>query len=272
MSRLAAFDMDGTLLLPNHQLGSETIAALRALQEKQVILAFATGRHLLEMKLLADDLALDAWLITGNGTRINGLDGERLYGNDLPAEIAHQVTHTHWDSHATMHVFNDQGWFTANELPAILQAHLMSGFSYQLTDLRLIPADQVTKICFIAEHDELRRLEVQLREALGARAHLCFSAWECLEVLPLNCNKGTALNFLSSHLGLTMADCMAFGDAMNDREMLAGVGRGFIMGNAMSQLKEELPHLPVIGHCETQAVSHYLNHWMRTPHLDYSPC
>ena len=64
---------------------------------------------------------------------------------------------------------------------------------------------------------------------------------------------------------------MAFGDAMNDREMLETVGRGFIMGNAMSQLKALLPHLPVIGHCETQGVSHYLNHWLSTPNLAYSP-
>ncbi|KOC89933.1 HMP-PP phosphatase [Winslowiella iniecta] len=271
MSRLAAFDMDGTLLLPNHQFGKETLAALRALQKKQVVLAFATGRHLLEMEILAAELALDAWLITSNGTRISGVNGERLFGCDLPAEIAHQLTHTRWDTTATLHLFNDDGWFTATELPEILQAHLLSGFSYQLTDVRHMPADKVTKICFIAEHGELLRLEIQLREALGCRAHLCFSAWECLEVLPLNCNKGTALNFLSNHLGLTMADCMAFGDAMNDREMLESVGRGFIMGNAMHQLKNALPHLPVIGHCATQGVSHYLNHWLTTPHLSYTP-
>jgi phosphoserine phosphatase len=40
------------------------------------------------------------------------------------------------------------------------------------------------------------------------------------------CNKGAALAVLSQHLGLTMQDCMAFGDAMNDREMLGSVGRG----------------------------------------------
>ncbi|MDI8978013.1 HAD hydrolase family protein, partial [Salmonella enterica subsp. enterica serovar Lubbock] len=41
---------------------------------------------------------------------------------------------------------------------------------------------------------------------------------DCLEVLPLGCNKGSALAVLSNHLGLSLADCMAFGDAMNDRE------------------------------------------------------
>lgn len=271
MSRLAAFDMDGTLLMPDHKLGNETLAALRALKENQVELAFATGRHLLEMQVLAAELELDAWLITGNGTRVSNRHGEKLFGSDLPAAVAEKVIHTRWKTHATLHVFNDNGWFTAIETPEILRFHAFSGFRYQIIDPRTMPEDQVTKICFVAEHQELCRLEIQLREVLGDSAHLCFSAWECLEVLPLNCNKGTALTFLSQHLGLTMADCMAFGDAMNDREMLESVGRGFIMANAMGQLKTALPHLPVIGHCATQGVSHYLNHWLTTPHLTYSP-
>lgn len=65
-------------------------------------------------------------------------------------------------------------------------------------------------------------------------------------MLPLGCNKGSALAVLSDHLGLSLTECMAFGDAMNDREMLESVGRGLIMGNAMPQLIAELPHLSVI--------------------------
>ncbi len=132
-------------------------------------------------------------------------------------------------------------------------------------------AQHVTKICFCGDHDDLRRLRIQLNETLGDRAFLCFSAMDCLEVLPVGCNKGAALAVLSQHLGFTLQECMAFGDAMNDREMLGSVGRGFIMGNAMPQLKAELPHLPVIGDCRNQAVSHFLTHWLDNPDLPYSP-
>ena len=129
----------------------------------------------------------------------------------------------------------------------------------------------MTKVCFCGDHDDLTRLKIQLEEVLGARAHLCFSAVDCLEVLPVGCNKGSALEVLSGHLGLSMVECMAFGDAMNDREMLGSVGHGLIMGNAMPQLIAELPHLPVIGHCRNQAVSHFLTHWLDYPNLPYSP-
>ncbi len=61
-------------------------------------------------------------------------------------------------------------------------------------------------------------------------------------MLPNGCNKGAALAVLSQHLGLSMQDCMAFGDAMNDREMLGSVGRGSLWVTLMPQLKAELPH------------------------------
>lgn len=271
MVRLAAFDMDGTLLLPDHQLGQQTLDSLQALHLRGVNLALATGRHLLEMQILREKMTLPAWLITGNGTRVHDRQGNLIFARDLPSAVAEEVIHRRWDTPATMHVFNDQGWFTDHPQPDLLVAHQISGFGYQLCDLKRLPAHQVTKICFIDQHQRLCQLKTELDAALGEQANICFSAVDCLEVLPASCNKGSALALLCDHLSLTMAECMAFGDAMNDREMLAQAGQGFIMGNAMAQLKAALPHLPVLGHCETQAVSHYLNHWLATPDLAYSP-
>lgn len=271
MVRLAAFDMDGTLLLPSHQLGTKTLSSLRALNDHPVLLVLATGRHHLEMQPLMQQYDLPAWLVSGNGTRIHNAEGELFHGVDLPPDIARLVIHSHWNTHATLHVFNDEGWFSSVDDPDILVAHQLSGFRYQMTDPRTLTEHQITKICFLGEHEDLAQLMLQLREALGDKAHICFSASHCLEVLPLDCNKGAALTHLTSHLGIEMAACMAFGDAMNDLEMLNLVGQGFIMQNAMQQLKLQLPHLPVIGDCSTQGVSHYLDHWLKTPHLAYSP-
>lgn len=271
MAKLAAFDMDGTLLMPDHRLGEKTLSTLQRLREREITLTFATGRHALEMRHIISHLSLNAFLITGNGTRIHSLEGDVLHRQDLAPDVAELVLHSIWETSASMHVFNDSGWMTGKDIPALLHAHTYSGFHYQLRDLKRIPAHEVTKICFCGDHDDLCRLRIQLNDALGERAHLCFSSIDCLEVLPNGCNKGAALSVLSEHLGVGMADCIAFGDAMNDREMLGLVGQGVIMGNAMPQLKAALPHLPVIGHCRNQAVSHFLNHLLDTPNLPYSP-
>ncbi|MCF3877332.1 HAD hydrolase family protein, partial [Salmonella enterica] len=80
----------------------------------------------------------------------------------------------------------------------------------------------------------------------------------CVDVLPVGCNKGWAVEVLINNLGVSLGDCLAFGDAMKDREMLGSVGRGLIMGNAMPQIISALPHLSFIGHCGYQELSHFL--------------
>lgn len=271
MARLAAFDLDGTLLMPDHRLGDETRHTLKRLRERGVMLTFATGRHWLEMPNLVGDLLDGAYLITGNGTRVHSAAGEALWRHDLAPDVAQRVLHGHWNTRASMHVFNDSGWMTEYDVPELLDAHAWSGFRYRLADPKRISALDVTKICFCGEHEELVRLRIALNDALGERAHLCFSAQSCLEVLPPGCNKGSALAALGAHLDIALSQCMAFGDAMNDYEMLEAVGHGLIMGNAMPQLMARLPHLPVIGHSSREAVSHYLTYWLDTPHLTYSP-
>lgn len=94
MARLAAFDMDGTLLMPDHRLGEKTLNTLKRLREREVTLTFATGRHVLEMRHLLGTFALDAFLITGNGTRIHSVDGNMLHRQDLNPEVADIVLHS----------------------------------------------------------------------------------------------------------------------------------------------------------------------------------
>ncbi len=67
MARLAAFDMDGTLLMPDHHLGRETIATLARLRERDITLTFATGRHVLEMRHILGTLSLMLILLPVTG-------------------------------------------------------------------------------------------------------------------------------------------------------------------------------------------------------------
>lgn len=43
MARLAAFDMDGTLLMPDHHLGEKTLSTLARLRERDITLHLLRG-------------------------------------------------------------------------------------------------------------------------------------------------------------------------------------------------------------------------------------
>ena len=129
MARLAAFDMDGTLLMPNHHLGDETLSTLSRLRERDITLTFATGRHVLEMRHILGSISLDAFLITGNGTRIHSLEGDVLHRQDLDPNVADIVLHQKWDTTASMHVFNDNGWFTGQRSPRCCRRMYIADFA-----------------------------------------------------------------------------------------------------------------------------------------------
>lgn len=91
MACLAAFDMDGTLLMLDYYLGEKTFFTLARLRERDITFTFATGRYALEMQHIFGALLLDAYLITGNGTRVHFLEGELLHCDDLLADVAELV-------------------------------------------------------------------------------------------------------------------------------------------------------------------------------------
>ena len=58
-----------------------------------------------------------------------------------------------------------------------------------------------------------------------------------LELNIASAHKGNALKRFAEHLGLTLANCMAFGDGMNDFTMVEAAGLGVAMANAEDEVK-----------------------------------
>ena len=59
-----------------------------------------------------------------------------------------------------------------------------------------------------------------------------------IEVMGDGVCKGTALAWLCSHLGIDVADAIAFGDNINDIEMLQVSGLGVAVANAEPEVRK----------------------------------
>eukprot|EP00041_Stephanoeca_diplocostata_P038243 m.1488699 g.1488699 ORF g.1488699 m.1488699 type:complete len:131 (+) comp25188_c1_seq1:452-844(+) len=57
------------------------------------------------------------------------------------------------------------------------------------------------------------------------------------EYMPPAMNKSSGLRWVATHLGIDMAECVAFGDNSNDFEMLRDAGYGVAMHNARDDVK-----------------------------------
>lgn len=63
------------------------------------------------------------------------------------------------------------------------------------------------------------------------------SPWIALEINQIGSNKGTAMKYIASYYNIPLTNTIAFGDGLNDREMLLEAGLGVAMKNAKGTVK-----------------------------------
>ena len=61
-------------------------------------------------------------------------------------------------------------------------------------------------------------------------------AW--LDMMPMSADKGKGIRVLQKHFLISADDCVAFGDNLNDLEMLHEVTYSFAMSNAKEKVKK----------------------------------
>lgn len=81
------------------------------------------------------------------------------------------------------------------------------------------------------------------REILGGRFDFCIQEHDRYgfvngELLKKEYNKGIALRKVCEHYGIPVEDSAAYGDSMNDREMMEAAGLSVCMENGSGSLKE----------------------------------
>jgi len=260
MYHIVASDMDGTLLNTDHKLSRYTKEILQLLTSQHIHFVFATGRHHIDISQIRDSLGIRAFMITSNGARVHDADNNLVFSHNLDGDIAYDLYRMiPADATIQTHVYKDDNWFTDYPCTDADEFFQESVFNYQLFTPDELNTDGVCKVFFTCEdHNRLVEIEEAINARWGDRVNASFSTTSCLEIMAGGVSKGHALDAVSHKLGYSLKDCIAFGDGMNDVEMLNMAAKGCIMGNAHQRLKDTLPNLEVIGSNSQDAVAHYL--------------
>ncbi|GAM71529.1 cof protein [Vibrio sp. JCM 19236] len=157
--------------------------------------------------------------------------------------------------------YNKNKWFISRETDWVKNNRSQIPLEYEVMNLIEPPTEEILKVYFTAlegGEDCLLELEQTLLSRFGDKLSICFSSPQCLEVMDLGINKLSGLKILSKALGIDLNHCTAFGDGMNDIEMLSGVGKGLFMGMTAPRPRQVLPKIEVIGDADDDAVAHYI--------------
>ncbi|KOO02301.1 Cof-type HAD-IIB family hydrolase [Vibrio nereis] len=261
--RIVASDLDGTLLAPNHQLSDFSKQTLKELYNKGYTFIFATGRHHVDVAGIREISGIPAYMITSNGARVHDQNDQLMYSRNVPQELVQPVIDViKNDPNIFIHMYKDEEWLLDREDETLAKLHSESGFSYTRFNADNAPVEGVAKVFFThpeQDHEHLVTFENKLREAFGDKLNIAFSTPWCLEVMAAEVSKGDALNAVAQSLNLSLENCIAFGDGMNDVEMLSMAGKGLVMGTSHHKVMNALPDNEVIGSNEDDAVAHYLH-------------
>lgn len=228
--RLAAFDIDGTLVGPSGVLSPATIEAVQGLAAKGVLVAAATARpYELALPTLAPLAEAVTAVIASAGADIRRASGEPISQVTLPRGTAVAVAEV-CDAHNWRAVAGTaEGAFRRLPTPEARGAAMTVA---SLTDISLDRAYVIAPFTGLEDPD-FPSLEAIVRDAgLRAERALTSSGREIVAITHARAGKGPALHRLSTALDVDTAETVAFGDTEVDLPMIELAGLGVAMGDA----------------------------------------
>ena len=260
MFKLIAADLDGTLLTPDHRLGSYTTTILKRLNQEGYHLILASGPHASEISELRNTLGIPAFMITANGARTYTPTDEILFHKDLPADIVQAMISALIDKPGiTVHLYQDSGWYFNRYDETLLSYHKGTALPRFFCNREALPTTFVAKLFFSCQDvNRLAAYGEELKSRFAEKVNIACSLPWSMEITAAGVSKGNAMQHIARHLHLSPKQCIAFGDGLNDADMLTTAGKGLIMQNADERLKQRFPELEIIGTDADESVATYL--------------
>lgn len=250
MIKLAAIDIDGTLINSRAEVTPRTKAAIREVAARGVQIVIATGRRFCSAKRVVDALEVDMMIAGHNGAILKELDGRFITGCFLDSQSARRavavmksyglepIAYSGTGDHPTITVENPRTEKMADYIDR-------NRNSVEIVDvLELAIAGDVLEVLAIAPGEMAGNIKRTLLTELPRRVEIITTmsldgTLAFMGVANSQVGKHFPLKYLSVTRGIPPEEMIAFGDNFNDLPMLEYVGTGVVMANAQIGLDRE---------------------------------
>ena len=233
--RLIAVDMDGTLLDGEGHIPDDLWPLLDELDDRGILFAPASGRQLATLRRSFDHARDDVVYIAENGAYV--VRGDEEIGSDaidpeFAASVVRRVRALGEDGFDVGLVVCGKRSAYIERADAAFREECDKYYAkLEVVDDLLDVDDQVLKLAIfdfaVAETSAAPELA-----DLGETHQVVVSGEHWIDVMNPGVNKGVALKRLQAALGVERAQTAAFGDYLNDIELLDAAGYSFAMANA----------------------------------------
>ncbi|WP_201300034.1 Cof-type HAD-IIB family hydrolase [Nocardioides sp. AX2bis] len=243
--RLVVVDMDGTLLDGDGQVPDGLWPLLDRMREAGVVFAPASGRQYATLAAMFARAAEGMVFIAENGGYVVR-DDEEVSAATLPVSLVTDVVRR---MRALADDGTDLGVVVCGRRTAYVERHDRAFLDHvdpyyasltEVDDLLAVD-DTAVKVAVFAFGDPTERVEPALAP-LRPDHQVVVSGAHWVDVMDAAVHKGVAVRRLQETLGVTAAQTAAFGDYLNDLEMLDEAELSFAMDNAHPDVLDRARH------------------------------
>lgn len=251
MAKIVFFDIDGTLVTHNNSIPDSTKKAIKKLKHNGIVPAISTGRAPILMREIADELAIDT-IITLNGQHVV-YEGEVIYKRPLSNEsMSRLAKEAHNNKQGIAFCGSDK--ITGNSaiklannglikrvrpfLSKLAPRKAMKFVNHRLSTKPVDPSEyeshQVYQCILNADESFDAFYEEKFPEYTFTRSNPY-----SMDVISRGGSKAVGIQKIIEHLNISIEETVAFGDGLNDLEMIEAAGIGVAMGNGRDELKQK---------------------------------
>lgn len=227
--KIVFFDIDGTLLNDKKEIPPSAKTALKLLQERGIYTAIATGRIPASFEWIREELNIQSY-VSINGQYVV-FEGRPIHTNPINPEVLGEFSRLAADKGHPMAYCGHQLIGLTHEAHPLIKPNF--GAVHKTPPVldpefyKKLPVYQCN--LFLKKEDE-PVYEERFPEFRLIRFHET-----AVDVLPKGVSKDLGIELLLQATGIRNENCFAFGDDLNDVEMLLMAGTGIAMGNAVPE-------------------------------------
>lgn len=240
---LIVLDLDGTLLNDASKLSNKNKEVITKLVNLGHMVVIATGRPFHAAIDYYEELSLTTPIITDNGGNIREPKNPdfQVVTDGIPVKIAHDLfnfTKPYLESAFYSYGEHIYSYKYLDRLHAIFMGSQNAKIIHSdFNDLQHTP----TGMIYLVSNEFIPAFEKYMIEQIG---HIVqFRVWGkdskhgVYEIYKRNSSKLSAIKWVYNHFGIDPKNVIAFGDGINDIEMIAGVNLGLAMPNGVDEVK-----------------------------------
>ena len=265
MYKLAAIDLDGTMLNQYGIVTQRTKQAIKRAQQRGIEVIIASGRPMDSIKAIAEEIKSEKYFISGNGAIIYDIQNDEIiYENTLKKQKTLDIIKICEENSIYYNIYTEKEIIAKNLQCNVLYYHKenLNKEEKNKTHINIVENiydyivdrdEKVVKITIcdnnqvifnsimrkLKEIEEIEVLEVShmSRKIIRQGSVEVPIEYFYTEISAQNVDKWNAIEFLKEKMQIKTEEIVAIGDNVNDKKMIENAGLGIAMGESTPVIK-----------------------------------